>query len=399
MNNAMKHKEKWLRCRAMILVLLMLSLLILAKSPPVYADDETKEEASSMVVNTEDNQDIYIEEDTENSDASNDGTWTNQTSDVEVLPSNPNNGTIVFVVASMPEEALNRTVRASVAYGPADETLTSTKLNGTNGFVSSVELEPREYFCSYGVTNDPSMDYPVSARDDMYYINVAAGSCTVVYLDVSGESLFEQITNKLRYYDKEPVEPAEDGVNINNKAQIGCYLTVPDNFGDTVVAYIENLNTGKVTELNLYKSNQYTAYNTNVTEGKYKVVGTRVLADGDNRFTVVSEQETITVNNSVTADFHLTVNDANYPDASMVTPSRDNNAVVKEAERINSGDTTETVATPEPQPSETPTEEPVIESKPSINIGAIIAVLLIGCVTVVCAIGCYLWYKNQNEEG
>lgn len=130
-----------------------------------------------------------------------------------------------------------------------------------HSFVDSVELEPHSYFCSYFVTNDPAMDYPVEARsDDMYTIDVTPGSCKVVYLDVSGESFYEQITGKKRYYEAESTIETEDGFDTNATGQIGCYLTVPETFGDTVVVYVENLFTGAVKELDLYDSNNYSAY-------------------------------------------------------------------------------------------------------------------------------------------
>ena len=115
---------------AMMLALTVLAPLATIAYAAEPADDET-----------------YISE----SDSSNeekvtaspsDGTWANQMMDTDLTlePENPNNGVIVFCVASMPEDALNRTVRARVAYGPADETLAAVNLSGMNSFVGSVEL-------------------------------------------------------------------------------------------------------------------------------------------------------------------------------------------------------------------------------------------------------------------
>lgn len=283
-----------------VMAVIVAVLMVLAIAAPL---------ATTAYADAVDSDETYIDEapasDTEQTPA--DGTWTNQMmdSDLTVEPENPNNGVIVFCVASMPEDALNRTVRATIAYGPADETLAAVKLNGMNSFVDSVELEPHSYFCSYFVTNDPAMDYPVEARsDDMYTIDVTPGSCKVVYLDVSGESFYEQITGKKRYYEAESTIETEDGFDTNATGQIGCYLTVPETFGDTVVVYVENLFTGAVKELDLYDSNNYSAYASDVAQGRYKIVGTRVLAEGDNRFVLQSEQETITTND--TEGFHLT---------------------------------------------------------------------------------------------
>lgn len=369
---------------AMMLALTVLAPLATIAYAAEPADDET-----------------YISE----SDSSNeekvtaspsDGTWTNQMMDTDltVEPENPNNGVIVFCVASMPEDALNRTVRARVAYGPADETLAAVNLSGMNSFVGSVELEPHSYFCSYYVTNDPAMDYPVEARsDDMYTIDVTPGSCKVVYLDVSGVSFYEQITGKNRNYDKAETIETEDGFDTNATGQIGCYLTVPETFGDTVVVYVENLFTGTVKELDLYSSNKYSAYASDVQQGRYKVVGTKVLAEGDNRFTVECEQETITTNE--TEGFHLTVYDSSHPDAAMVTPSRDSNAIVQQAQAINKGKE-ETTATPEPTQEPTPEPEQV-EEPVGINLGLLVAIIIVVIVIGSAIVVGYFWYRNQND--
>lgn len=381
--------KKKITTRVMAVIVAMLMVLAVAAplATTAYADEVDSDET-------------YIDEapasDTEQTPA--DGTWTNQMmdSDLTVEPENPNNGVIVFCVASMPEDALDRTVRATIAYGPADETLAAVKLNGMNSFVGSVELEPHSYFCSYFVTNDPAMDYPVEARsDDMYTIDVIPGSCKVVYLDVSGESFYEQITGKKRYYDAERTIATEDGFDTNATGQIGCYLTVPESFGDTVVVYVENLFTGKVKELDLYDSNNYSAYASDVAQGRYKVVGTRVLAEGDNRFSVQCEKETITTND--TEGFHLTLYDSDHPDAKMVTPSRDNNSIVQEAERINGDSSEEVEATPGPTVEPTPAPEQVEEPTKGIDIGMIIAIVICTVVGVSAAVIGYLWYKNQHD--
>lgn len=381
--------KKKITTRVMAVIVAMLMVLAVAAllATTAYADGVDSDET-------------YIDEapasDTEQTPAA--GTWTNQMmdSDLTVEPENPNNGVIVFCVASMPEDALNRTVRATIAYGPADETLAAVKLNGMNSFVDSVELEPHSYFCSYFVTNDPAMDYPVEARsDDMYTIDVTPGSCKVVYLDVSGESFYEQITGKKRYYEAESTIETEDGFDTNATGQIGCYLTVPETFGDTVVVYVENLFTGAVKELDLYDSNNYSAYASDVTQGRYKVVGTRVLAEGDNRFVLQSEQETITTND--TEGFHLTVYDSDHPEAKMVTPSRDNNSIVQEAERVNSANSEEVEATPEPTVEPMPAPEQVEEPAKGINIGMVIAIAICTVVCISAAVIGYLWYKNQHD--
>lgn len=380
----MKTKNLFTKTVAIVVALLLALTTLSPVLMTAYADDETEAAEDTYIEDSSDN-----EEDSETAD----GIWYNRMEDVEVQPANPENGTIVFVVKTMPEDALNRTVRATVAYGPADETLKTAKMSGLNSFVDSVEIEPGEYFCSYGLTNDYAMDYPVSARDDMYTIQVEAGSCTVVQLDVSGESYYEQITGKNRFYTNVDTIPVEDGFDTNAQGQIGCYLTVPSTFGDTCEVYVENLFTGVVTKMDLYSSNKYTAYNTTVKQGRYKVVGTRVLAEGENRFNIVCEQNTITTNE--TEGFHLTVYDSEHPDAEMVTPSRDSNSVVKRAEEINK-ENAEPEATPEP--TEAPTQEPEkeVEQSSHIDAGFVIAILVGLAILIPIVILGVLWWKNQH---
>ena len=227
----------------------------------------------------------------------------------------------------------------------------------------------------------------------MYTIDVTPGSCKVVYLDVSGVSFYEQITGKNRNYDKAETIETEDGFDTNATGQIGCYLTVPETFGDTVVVYVENLFTGTVKELDLYSSNKYSAYASDVQQGRYKVVGTKVLAEGDNRFTVECEQETITTNE--TEGFHLTVYDSSHPDAAMVTPSRDSNAIVQQAQAINNGKE-ETTATPEPTQEPTPEPEQV-EEPVGINLGLLVAIIIVVIVIGSAIVVGYFWYRNQND--
>lgn len=385
----MKKKNIVTRVMAVVTAILLALTMLAPLATTAYAEETTDDE--TYISDSESTESEAITE------TPSDDIWTNQMMDTDltVQPDNPNNGVIVFCVATMPEDALDRTVKATIAYGPADETLAAVKLNGMNSFVGSVELEPHSYFCSYFVTNDPAMDYPVEARsDDMYTIDVTPGSCKVVYLDVSGESFYEQITGKKRYYEAESTIETEDGFDTNATGQIGCYLTVPETFGDTVVVYVENLFTGKVKELDLYSSNNYSAYASDVQQGRYKVVGTRVLAEGDNRFTVDCEQDTITTNE--TEGFHLTIHDNSHPDAKMVTPSRDNNAVVQQAQEIN-GKNEEATATPEPTQEPTPEPEQAEEPASGINFGLIIAIIVIVIVIGSAIVVGYLWYRNQND--
>ena len=254
-------------------------------SMKAYADDEVE------IADSEANDSVAVEQTDRN-------IWENQMTDVEVEPENPENGVIVFEVATMPNDILDRTVRANISYGPAYETLQSVKLNGLNSFVGSAELKPGRYFCSYMVSNDYTSDYPVEARDDAYTIEVTADSCAVVYLDVSGESLFEQITGHPRNYDKVETIENDEGFDTNATGQIGCWLTVPETFGSTVLVYAQNLITGDVVTMKMYESNDYTAVATDVAQGRYKIVGTKVLEDGDARFTVACEPDTLSTNDN-----------------------------------------------------------------------------------------------------
>ena len=120
-----------------------------------------------------------------------------------------------------------------------------------------------------------------------------------------------------------------------------------------------------------------------------------MLAEGDKRFVLQSEQETITTND--TEGFHLTVYDSDHPEAKMVTPSRDNNSIVQEAEQINWDSSEEVEATPEPTVEPTPAPEQVEEHTKGINIGMVIAIVICTVVGVSAAVIGYLWYKNQHD--
>lgn len=379
----MKADKVALRIQAVVMVIVMILCCFVA-SMKAYADDEVE------IADSEANDSVAVEQTGRN-------IWENQMTDVEVEPENPENGVIVFEVATMPNDILDRTVRANISYGPAYETLQSVKLNGLNSFVGSAELEPGRYFCSYMVSNDYTSDYPVEARDDAYTIEVTADSCTVVYLDVSGESLFEQITGHPRNYDKVETIENDEGFDTNATGQIGCWLTVPETFGSTVLVYVQNLITGDVMTMKMYESNDYTAVATDVAQGRYKIVGTKVLEDGDARFTVVCEPDTLSTNDN--EGFHLTISDAEHPDAEMVTPSRDNNSIVQKANDINSSDETASSEEPTEEPTPAPSEEPVQEvQNGGPHIGTMLTIIVILFVLVAAGVVVALWWKNQHEE-
>lgn len=379
----MKADKVALRIQAVVMVIAMIFCCFVA-SMKAYADDEVE------IADSEANDSVAVEQTDRN-------IWENQMTDVEVEPENPENGVIVFEVATMPNDILDRTVRANISYGPAYETLRSVKLNGLNSFVGSAELEPGRYFCSYMVSNDYTSDYPVEARNDAYTIEVTAGSCTVVYLDVSGESLFEQITGHSRNYDKVETIENDEGFDTNATGQIGCWLTVPETFGSTVLVYVQNLITGDVVTMKMYESNDYTAVATDVAQGRYKIVGTKVLEGGDARFTVVCEPDTLSTNDN--EGFHLTISDAEHPDAEMVTPSRDNNSIVQKANDINSSDETASSEEPTEEPTPALSEEPVQEvQNGGPHIGTMLTIIVILFVLVAAGVVVALWWKNQHEE-
>lgn len=379
----MKTDKVTLRIQAVVMVIAMIFCCFVA-SMKAYADDEVE------ITDSEANDSVAVKQTDRN-------IWENQMTDVEAEPENPENGVIVFEVATMPNDILDRTVRANISYGPAYETLQSVKLNGLNSFVGSAELEPGRYFCSYMVSNDYTSDYPVEARDDAYTIEVTAGSCTVVYLNVSGESLFEQITGHPRNYEKADTIENDEGFDTNATGQIGCWLTVPETFGSTVLVYAQNLITGDVVTMKMYESNNYTAVATDVAQGRYKIVGTKVLEDGEGRFSVECEPDTLTTNDN--EGFHLTVTDAAHPDAQLVTPSRDNNSVVQKANDINASDETASSEEPTEEPTPVPSEEPVQEvQNGGLHIGTVLTIVVILFMLVVAGVVAALWWKNQNEE-
>ena len=183
----------------------------------------------------------------------------------------------------------------------------------------------------------------------------------------------------------------------NATGQIGCWLTVPETFGSTVLVYVQNLITGDVVTMKMYESNNYTAVATDVAQGRYKVVGTEVLEDGDYRFTVACEQDTLTTRDN--EGFHLTISDAAHPDAKLVTPSRDNNSVVQEANTMNSNEETADSEEPADEATPVPSEAPVEEVKSNgPSIGTMMTVVVILVMLVVVGVVAVLWWKNQKQE-
>lgn len=122
-----------------------------------------------------------------------------------------------------------------------------------------------------------------------------------------------------RYYTPLPTETPPSGYQAGT-AQIGVYLTVPRGFSQPVVAYLQNLYTGDIYELNLYDANGMAAAMPQAISGKYAYLSARVAGDTAGRYRIESEQAVLLAGDGV--DFHLTVTDTEQPNRTMQTPSR-----------------------------------------------------------------------------
>ena len=103
------NKRRSFQAAVMAVVMIVCMMLTAVRA---YAEDEME------VTDSEEKNPVAVEETDRN-------TWVNQMTDVEVEPESPDNGVIVFEVATMPNDVLDRTVRANISHGPADETLKS----------------------------------------------------------------------------------------------------------------------------------------------------------------------------------------------------------------------------------------------------------------------------------
>lgn len=136
---------------------------------------------------------------------------------------------------------------------------------------------------------------------------------------LSGAGWYETATGQQRYYTPLPTETPPSGYQAGT-AQIGVYLTVPSGFSQPVVAYLQNMYTGDIYELNLYDANGMAAAMPQAVSGKYAYLSARVAGDTAGRYQIESEQAVLLAGDGV--DFHLTVTDTEQPNRTMQTPSR-----------------------------------------------------------------------------
>ena len=92
------------------------------------------------------------------------------------------------------------------------------------------------------------------------------------------------------------------------------------------------------------------------------------------------------------ASFHLTVTDTKYPDADLITPSRDENAAVQRAAAYNAPATAAPSATPTPEPTSSQPIQPRKKSaNPFWNVLDFLPIVFIGA-------GLF-WFRQKNRRG
>ena len=252
-----------------------------------------------------------------------------------------NNAAVVFHVTSLPEN-FDSGVKCQVAYSPSRNYGKPVTLSKLNEWTQAVEIPAGEnLYWNCTVVNDFTQDYPVSLSiGSIYKYNEAKsrgdqkglipGEVIVVNIDISNVSAFEQMTGENRYYDKEEVIQAPDGVDITQKAQIGVYVSASEGFSDNVIVHLQNLYTGKVYSLKVYSANKMMAMETNATVGPYKYIGCDISSvNGEGRYTAKMEKDNLSAPGDA-ANFHLIIIDNENPDAEIKTPVLDENKVYQE---------------------------------------------------------------------
>lgn len=306
--------------------------------------------------------------------------------------SDPNKAAIVFHVKTLPED-FDAGVKCQVNYSPSRSYGKAVTLSKLNEWTQAVEIPAGEnLYWNANVTNDLTQDYPVSLSVGSIYkyneqkgrgeqIGLNPGEVVVVNINVSDVSSFEQMTGDNRYYEKEDVIAAPEGVDVTRQAQIGVYVSASEGFSDNVNIYLQNLYTGKVYTLKVYSANNMMAMEQSATEGLYKYIGCDIASvNGGERYTVSMEKDTLPAPGDA-ASFHLTIIDNENPDAAIKTPVLEENEVWQEMVKD------ETVSEPVIEKTPAPSEPPVQEEQPDPLVGyiflAIVATAILGAAGVV----------------
>ena len=252
---------------------------------------------------------------------------------------------ITFVVDSPPAAIQDRTLLATAGAGPGDLAAQVT-LSALNDYTATVEVEPGTYYCHAAVQYDYAGDYPVTEQDDICEVALQPGDAVTLHYTVWTTGYYETITGTDRHAaGLERVDPPI-GFDAATTAQIGVYLTAPQGFDRHVMVDLGNQYTGDSYTLDVYASNNLTAYEPAATAGQYQFLTARVAGDETGRYTFRCEQEVIATDHG-TAAFHLTVTDTAHPERELTTPKNEPSSSVLQDE------TPDPAAAPEPAEPET----------------------------------------------
>lgn len=252
---------------------------------------------------------------------------------------------ITFVVDSPPAAIQDRTLLVTAGADPSDLAAQVT-LSALNDYTATVEVEPGTYYCHAAVQYDYAGDYPVTEQDNICEVALQPGDTVTLHYTVWTSGYYETITGTDRHAaGLERVDPPI-GFDAATTAQIGVYLTAPQGFDRHVMVDLGNQYTGDSYTLDVYASNNLTAYEPAATAGQYQFLTARVAGDESGRYTFRCEQEVIATDHG-TAAFHLTVTDTAHPERELTTPKNEPSSSVLLDE------TPDPAAAPEPAEPET----------------------------------------------
>ena len=252
---------------------------------------------------------------------------------------------ITFVVDSPPAAIQGRTLLATAGAGPGD-LAAQTTLSALNDYTATVEVEPGTYYCNAAVQYDYAGDYPVTEQDDICEVMLQPGDAVTLHYTVWTTGYYKTVTGTDRHAaGLERIDPPI-GFDATATAQIGVYLTAPQGFDQHVMVDLGNQYTGDSYTLDVYASNNLTAYEPAATAGQYQFLAARVAGDEAGRYSFTCEQEVISTDQGAAA-FHLMVTDTENPDRELTTPKNEPSSSVLQDE------TPEPTAAPEPAEPET----------------------------------------------
>lgn len=246
----------------------------------------------------------------------------------------PEMAAVTFCMVDIPLSLEGRTVIATIGTGPSDANSKTVLLNELNHYRQTIEVTPGTYYCNAAVQYDPTGNYPLIEENSVIQIVAAPGGEYTLTYKTGEENWFELVTGHKRYYSAEPKEETPEGYDTTEQAQIGAYLTAPEGFDRHVMVFLQNLYTGSIYGIDLYRANLLASVITNADAGKYTYLNGFVTGDEDDRFSFTCEDGALMTENGV--NFHITVVDTKYPERKLTTPSRDGNETVQEAAAYNS---------------------------------------------------------------